>query len=439
MDGFNRPRPQKSVSGFKRPTTGSVEQPKLGVKQTEIAQAHPIAIESPDTTLNDLDPADGQSSDSPSPKSKGPSKLLWVALGLAALLVITVAILSLWYHTSLQAVDASDKSHVRLEVKAGTSLNGVADELQQRGAIKSSLAFTIYAHIHKQQDAIKAGACSLSPSESVSEILSKLVAGCQDFRIVTIYPGATLYPSKYSRDNAARHGKAFHDSSIYQSLLDAGYSEQDVDTALTAQYSGALFTGKPAGTSLEGYVFGETYYIDTEATASQALQEAFTQMQKIVDSDDLVQKYKSEGLDLYQGITLASIVESEMNCEGKSTVESSDSCYADQQQIAQVFLKRLRIGMPLGSDVTFFYAADKLGVAPSVTIDSLYNTRVVVGLPPGPISSPGELALKSVANPASTDYLYFLAGDDGIIYFATNDAGHEANIKNHCAIGCGAL
>ena len=96
-------------------------------------------------------------------------------------------------------------------------------------------------------------------------------------------------------------------------------------------------------------------------------------------------------------------------------------------------------GISLGSDVTFQYAAIKQGVPATPTLDSPYNTRLHLGLPPGPISSPGITALKAVAAPATTDYLFFLSGDDGITYFAHTVDEHEANIKNHCAVNCSTL
>ena len=95
--------------------------------------------------------------------------------------------------------------------------------------------------------------------------------------------------------------------------------------------------------------------------------------------------------------------------------------------------------MSLGSDVTSIYASDKLNQPSSIDIDSPYNTRKYPGLTPGPIATAGKLALLSVANPTEGDDLYFLAGDDGLIYFASDNAGHEANIINHCQKGCGDL
>jgi UPF0755 protein len=139
-----------------------------------------------------------------------------------------------------------------------------------------------------------------------------------------------------------------------------------------------------------------------------------------------VAKFKTRGLTLYQGITLASIVQRE-------------SGGGDEAQIASVFYNRLRIDMVLGSDVTYQYAADKAGVPRDVNLDSPYNTRRYPGLPPGPIAAPGLRALLGVANPAQTDYLYFLSGDDDVTYYGTTLAEHEKNIADHCKEKCQIL
>ncbi len=109
---------------------------------------------------------------------------------------------------------------------------------------------------------------------------------------------------------------------------------------------------------------------------------------------------------------------------------------ADQKQVAQIFYKRLGEDIPLGADATFVYAAKKLGVTPSVDLDSPYNTRVHAGLPPGPISTPGLSALQAVAQPAPGDYLYFVSGDDGQTYFARTQEEHEANAAQYCKVNC---
>ena len=154
-------------------------------------------------------------------------------------------------------------------------------------------------------------------------------------------------------------------------------------------------------------------------------------MEKIVKKYNLEEKFKARGLTLYQGITLASIIQRESIGCG-SGVETCE----DQRKIASVFYNRLKANMPLGSDVTYQYIADKTGVERSPNLKSPYNTRIQKGLTPGPIASPSLSALNAAADPINSDYLYFLSGDDDITYFAKTNEEHEANVKAHCQKKC---
>ena len=127
---------------------------------------------------------------------------------------------------------------------------------------------------------------------------------------------------------------------------------------------------------------------------------------------------------MHQGITLASIIEREA-----STPE-------DRSRVAQVFYRRISEGRRLQSDATALYGAALNGAEPSAHYESAYNTYSHDGLPPGPISNVSASSLAAVANPASTDYLYFVAGDDGQTYFSHTLAEHEALTQQHCTRAC---
>src|SRR5690606_19503304 len=138
-------------------------------------------------------------------------------------------------------------------------------------------------------------------------------------------------------------------------------------------------------------------------------------------------------LSLHQAIILASIVHK----------ESYD--FEDQRQVAQVFLKRLEMGIPLGADATFRYAAAIAGQEPSVDFESPYNTRINAGLPPGPIANFEIEALRAVASPDDSDYLYFVHGDGChdedsttpcVTYFSKTQSEHEANTIKYCREYC---
>jgi len=351
-------------------------------------------------------PVELQTQISPSSTVKKKRRLWpWITAGIIVILLLIAGGSVVWYKLSLRAVNTSDTSRIRLTIVEGQSPSQIAQALEDKKLIRSQVAFDIYTRLTGTRSQLRAGTYSISPSESTETIINNLVSGKVDQFNITFLPGATVTEDK-------------------QVLVKAGYKQSDVDAAFSKQYDHPLFATKPPTADLEGYIYGETYNFDSDTTVEQILTKTFDEYYSAVTDNSLVAGFQKQGLTLYQGITLASIIQREV------------SNATDQKQVAQIFLKRLQIGMPLGSDVTYHYAAQKLGVDPSPTLDSPYNTRIYKGLPPSPIAAPGLGALEAVANPASGDYLYFLSGDDGTTYYATTEEEHQANITNHCQIKC---
>jgi UPF0755 protein len=333
-----------------------------------------------------------------------PKKLLILLCIFVVIIAVIIAGLVI-AKRELNPVSKDTTKLIKVTINSGTTPSAIGDLLQKDGIIKSSFAFIMYTRISGTENKLQAGTYRLSPGETTQEIVKHLVNGTVDQFSITFLPGATEAMDR-------------------QVLINAGYSTSDVDTALGATYSGSLFTDKPAGTDLEGYIYGETYDFNSGATVQDILQRTFDEFETVVTQNNLVAGFAKQGLNLYQGITLASIIQREV------------SSASDQKQVAQVFYLRLAMNIPLGSDVTYIYGASLLGVAATPTLDSPYNTRINTGLPPGPIATPGLSALQATASPASGSYLYFLSGDDGKTYFATTEAQHEANIANYCKVKC---
>lgn len=427
------------IDGFKHPAP---RQPPQELPQPQIQPQPPLQPQLPPQQPPQL-PQEVATPSVPTPAvapvvTQKPSKLrsrrrwwLWLLCAVIGLFIALLACYG-WYVHALTPVSPKDHTVQQVQVGDSASFSFVSGRLQERGLIRSALALRIYATIHKETNDLKQGACNLLPSESAIEILHKLTAGCNDFKVVTFYPGATI-----ERPLPIKPGSK--DFSVRGSLEQAGFSPSDITAALNASYDSPLFADKPAGTSLEGYVYGDTYFVNIDAGPAQALKDAFSEMEKVVEQNDLVTKFKAHGMTLYQGITLASIVQRELSCDNLKQSNQA-ACDSNQQKVAQVFYSRIQQSMPLGSDVTFIYAAGLTGETASSRIDSPYNTYIHTGLTPGPISSPGELALNATANPASTDYLYFVAGDEGggAVYFGKTQAEHEQNIKAHCQVLCSA-
>lgn len=340
------------------------------------------------------------------PKKRSKLKVtLWSFAVFIGVLILGAVAAFGWYTMSLQPASPGNEGRIRVEIAPGTSPSSIAQLLEEKRLVRSRFAFEIYLRMSGTTNNLQAGTYSLSPSESTPAIVDHIVAGKVDQFSLTFLPGATL-------------------SQHRTRLLSAGYSEAEVDAALKKPYDHPLFASKPETADLEGYIYGETYKFDSSATVEEILEETFDHYYQAITKDNLVEGFKAQGLSLYDGLTLASIIQRE--------VPSA----ADQKQVAQVFFKRLSIGMELGADATFQYAAKKLGVPPSVNLDSPYNTRKYVGLPPGPIATPGVTAMQAVASPAAGDFLYFVSGDDGKTYFSHTLEEHEENTAKYCQKNC---
>ena len=218
---------------------------------------------------------------------------------------------------------------------------------------------------------------------------------------------------------------------VKKKLLELGYSAEEIEAAFNAQYDYSFLAGRPEGASLEGYLFGETHEFYKGETVENILREYLGLMGKVIEENNLEARYGERGLTLFEGITLASVVQKEAKTP-------------DQPTVAQVFLSRIASGIPLGSDVTVSYAVDLVDPNREIynnnydalRIESCYNTRYHTGFPCGPISNPGLSALLAVAEPTDTEYLYFLTGDDGLMYYSYTESEHNQTIHAHCQELC---
>ncbi|MBQ6460943.1 endolytic transglycosylase MltG [Candidatus Saccharibacteria bacterium] len=241
----------------------------------------------------------------------------------------------------------------------------------------------------------------------------------------TIRPGETIYDVKNNLLKVNRNG------GVTDEELLPNYTESEIDAAFTADYDFDFLESRPEGATLEGYLYPETHNFYGESTVEEVLEVFLSEMGEVINDNNLEAVYAEHGLTLHEGITLASVVQKEASS-------------LEQPTVAQVFLLRLDYGWRLGSDVTVTYALDAVDPKREIyadnqaalQIDSCYNTRLYAGLPCGPISNPGLNALLAVANPTDTAYLYFLTGDDGVMYYSYTEAEHNQNAYLHCQTLC---
>lgn len=310
-----------------------------------------------------------------------------------------------WYSTALKPVSSTSEV-VLVKIESGSSPKDIALLLESKGLIRSANAFETYVRGSGDASKLKAGTFELSASMSTQEVANVLVEGKVTSSLFTIAPGLRV-------------------DQIRKRLIDAGYPESDIDAALeTSQYNDIAIvrTIKP-GSSLEGYIYPESFRIDTSTTPQQIIRQSLIELDKVI-TPQMMAGFEEQGLSVYDAITLASIVEKE--------VPSTE----DRKIVAQIFLKRLKEGISLGSDATYYYASAVFGGEPFPTLDSPYNTRIYAGLPPGPINNMSSVSLDAIAEPANTNYLFFVTGDDGYNHFTSTEAEHLAAVSQYCKISC---
>jgi UPF0755 protein len=193
--------------------------------------------------------------------------------------------------------------------------------------------------------------------------------------------------------------------------------EAFLQAAVVGKRTTPVLAGLDPSTSLEGFLFPDTYFFIRDATAEQIIDRLLATFDEKAGTT-LRAAAAEQKRTVYDLVKLASLVER----EARDRKESA--------QIAGVYANRLRIGMKLDADPTIQYA---LGVWRPLTledlkIDSPYNTYKVGGLPPTPIANPGLAALEGAAKPARHDFLFFVANDaTGQHLFAKTLEEHEAN------------
>jgi UPF0755 protein len=325
------------------------------------------------------------------PKRHIVKRLIVVGIAGVVLLVgATIAVRHVYFEQLKPVSSVGGKAQL-ITVKPGATVDEIAQQLHDAGLIRSTWAFRLYVSSKEVRDELEAGTYSFEPSQSLAEIVSQLTHGKVTTDLVTIIPGQRL-------------------DQIHDTFLNYGFSAADVDAALNpATYAGnPALVDKPTDANLEGYIYPDSYQ-KTGATKPQQIVEAALKEMNGKLSPDLRAAFAQQGLSTYEGIILASVVEQEVPSQ------------KDRAQAAQVFLKRLRIGMALESDATSDY------------FDSYKNK----GLPPHPISNVTNSSLQAVAHPATTDWLYFVSGDDGITRFNRTLQEHETAVEQYCHELCG--
>ena len=315
-------------------------------------------------------------------------KKILITIGI---ILIILVIAFVWWKDGLSPVNSTSTKSQIFVVSKGQGIREISKNLKDQGLIKDPIVFFLLTKKLGVDKNIEAGDYRISPSMSADEIATDLTHGTLDIW-VTI-------PEGDRADEIADILKANIPS--YQESWRAQLEKN------------------------EGYLFPDTYLIPRDATVDLII----TTMKNNFDQKYATLGAPKNGMSQAEIVTIASLVEREAKTD------------KDRPLVASVIINRLNLGMSLDLDASIQYAlgyqADqrkwwKSGLtAQDLEIDSPYNTYTNAGLPPTPISNPGLASLNAAANPATTDYLYYVSDSQGNNHYSTTLQGQDANIKKY--------
>ena len=325
---------------------------------------------------------------------------------LVIFIIIGILMFVMKYFFDLQPINKNDKKNIEFVLKSGMTSKQVAVELKKNNLIKSKSSFLFY--LKNKKTPLKAGSYNLNKSMSVSDIITKLASGKSDAILsLKVLEGWDM--DQVIKEITTKTNNTKED--VLKLLKDKEYLKE-----LERKYDFINYdkiSDKDIRYSLEGYLFPDTYFIDNKDITVKNI---FKMMLDKMDKELKTLNISSSTMLPHEVLTMASIVEKEAKT------------YEDRQKITDLFNRRIAAGITLGSDVTSYYGlgvklSDRELTKAEYRNNNKYNTRVIRGLPVGPICMPSKSSIKAVLNPIKHDNLYFVSDKSGkIIFSKTSDA-----------------
>jgi UPF0755 protein len=345
------------------------------------------------------------------PQHRGAGRWIGVLIAFLALLLILAVVAVLGVYWSLHRAQGTASRAEMFHVLPGDTVTSVADRLEQQGYIDNTMLFRLDARIHDLAAKLKAGDYRIKPGMSIDDQVAALTVYHAKTISVTIPEGYRIEQIAATLTKRGFNGAAF------------------LKAANHPTFTSPILASKPAGKSLQGFLFPNTYDVSPHFSGKAFAELMVSQLDRAF-TPPMRARARAEGLSVYKVLTLASIVEREAKVESERPI------------IASVYLNRLKIGMPLQADPTVQYI---VGTSkdwwPELTTDELriqapYNTYVYKGLPPGPIANPGLASIKAVLKPKRTHFLFFVARGNGHHVFSRTYQQQCANQLKYEHIGC---
>jgi UPF0755 protein len=341
-------------------------------------------------------------------REEGRTGVIFAIVGIAVLLVVVAGGTLLYARTQLEPPASTAGAPVTITVRSGESLDALVSDLSTHGVVRSSFWFGWYARLQGLGSKLVPGNFVLDDAMSASYIVQRLESAPQVGTHQVLLPEGLTAAQMAKKVAAAGLGIT---------------ADQYLAEVQKGVFSEPFLAGRPAGASLEGFLFPDTYAIPDRSTAHDVVQ------MQLADFANKAMPVLG-GLSpqqLYATVTVASIVEREA------------AFAVDRPLVAGVIDNRLAAGTRLQVDATVLYG---LGItsgglsAQQRATDTPYNTYLHSGLPPTPISNPGVSTITAAAHPASTPYLFYISDCSGHNHYSVTEQEHEQQISQFLSKPC---
>jgi UPF0755 protein len=324
------------------------------------------------------------------------------------IVAIVAALVVVWFLWSLfQPFHGDGSGRVAVTVPKGASVSEVGDLLDKKGVIDSSTFFQIRATLAGKRSELYPGHFTLAHGMSYGAAIDALSKPPVK-RVTTV-----TIPEGYSRSQAAQL--------VEEDGLEGDYSKETV----RSKYLNPAQYGGKGVKDLEGFLFPDTFEMKPGAPTADLVQLQLQDFKRRIKGVDMSYA-KSKNLTVFDVLIIASMIEREAGVPSQ------------RKLVASVVYNRLHEGMPLGIDATIRFATGNYE-APltesELAVDSPYNTRTNVGLPPGPINSPGIEAIEAAARPAKSNFLFYVNKPNTCneLAFAKTEAEFESDVAAYNA------
>lgn len=332
-------------------------------------------------------------------------KFVKILFALFIVSILAVAGVSYWLYSTMTTPHQHEKSSQFIVIEKGSTPNQILSKLAAEGILPGATAVQIYLRTFGDGSKLQAGEYQFESPITPIQVLKELEKGEERTTKLVIPEGFTRF------DIAKRIAEKFPQNPPTDDKAILLLTE---DTSLIKDLA-------PDAKNLEGYMYPSTYSFPKETTAKDIIKRMVEQFRRVW-KPEWTDQAKSIGRTPQEIITIASLIETESGVESERPI------------VASIIYNRLNKSIPLGIDQTVVYIAKMEGRwdgtinRSDLDVDSPYNTRKYGGIPPGPISSVSESAIKAALNPARTDYIFYVRNvelNDGSHWFYASAAEFE--------------